>query len=93
MPEYAGYVLYRDLLLQEPLGQRMAQGVERLVVARGPDAGAARTPYEYVGEVGGCAERVEGRHLANEQLRARGSLRAPFPQVVDHRPADVVEQR
>ena len=51
VPERAGYVPCRDLLPREPLGQRMAQGAGRLVVARGPDAGAARTPYEYVGVV------------------------------------------
>src|SRR6266704_3796529 len=87
------YHRHRRAVADHGHGQRATQGMHPARLAgRELDPRAGRVARQAAGDRRGAAERVEGMAALDEHLRAVG-FGAAVPDVVDDRPADVVQQR
>ena len=91
--QHGRYHRHRRAAADHGNGQRAAQGMHPADLARRElDPGAGSVSRQPGGDRRGAPERVERVTVLDEHLRA-GRLGAAAPDVVDDRPADVVQQR
>ncbi len=93
VPQHGRHHRHRRAVADHGHGQRAAQGMHPADLARRElDPGAGGVPRQPGGDRGGAPERVERVTVLDEHLRA-GRLGTAASDVVDDRPADVVQQR